>query len=109
MNRFEDLISAYTASGLSSQVVKAWYAASSPSGERLSALAENIGSAFLAGRVNFASANGLLNQLMPLAGFESAPKRFWQYYIAFENSETADDPDTNAKAAVAALARAGSV
>ena len=70
-------------------------------------MAESIGAAFLAGRIDFISANGLLNQLMPLAGFESAPKRFWQYYTAFEDFETVDDPDTSAKAAVSALISAG--
>jgi hypothetical protein len=66
-------------------------------------LAERVGADFLAGRINFVAANGLLNQLMPLAGFEDAPRRFWQFYVAFEDFETSDSPDTDARSAVAAL------
>ena len=107
MKKFDDLMQAYTASGLDSATVKAWYVENSPSGETLSALAESIGAAFLADRIDFNAANGLLNQLMPLAGFEYAPRRFWQYYTAFEDSETSNDPDTHAKPAVSALTSAG--
>jgi hypothetical protein len=107
MKQFDDLIDAYTASGLDSATVKAWYVENSPSGETRSALAESIGAAFLADRIDFNAANGLLNQLMPLAGFESAPPRFWQYYTAFEDSETSNDPGTHAKPAVSALTSVG--
>ena len=107
MKQFDDLIHAYVASGLDSATVKAWYIENSPSGATLSALAESIGIAFLAGRINFNAANGLLNQVMPLVGFESAPPRFWQYYTALEEFETSNDPDTHAKPAVSALTRAG--
>ena len=107
MKQFDDLINAYTASGLDSATVEAWYVANSPSPGALSAIAGSIGAAFLGGRIGFDAANGLLNQLMPLAGFESAPTRFWQYYTAFEDSETANDPDTHAKSAVSALTSAG--
>ena len=105
MQIFDDLIHSYVATDLDSAVVEVWYQDNAPSAETLSALAERIGTTFLAGQIDFAVANGLLNQLMPLAGFDSAPKRFWQYYVAFEDSETSHSPDQDARSAVAALAR----
>lgn len=107
MKRFDELIQAYTASDFDLSTVQTWYAENFPSGEMLSALAEHIGAEFLSGRIDFNAANGLLNRLMSLAGFESAPSRFWQYYIAFEDSETSNDPDTHAKAAISAFMRSG--
>ena len=107
MKQFDDLIQAYAASGMDSAIVAAWYAQTSPSADALSALAESIGAAFLGSRISFNVSNGLLNQLMPLAGFESAPRRFWQYYIAFEDSETSNDPNTQARSAVSALTAEG--
>lgn len=107
MTQFDALMNAYSASGMDSAVVKAWYAENAPSTEALSRLAEGIASAFLSGRIDYSAASGLLNQLMPLAGFESAPGRLWRYYIAFEDAETSSDPDTHAKQAVSTLASAG--
>jgi hypothetical protein len=104
MQTFDDLIKSYLAADLEPGIVQAWYREHSPSDEALSALAESIGAMFLAGQINFMAANGLLNDLMPLAGFEAAPKRFWQYYIAFEDYETSTSPDSDARSAVAALA-----
>jgi hypothetical protein len=103
MKQFDDLMMAYVASGFDSVIVEHWYADSSPSGESLSYLAESIGAAFLAGRIDFDAASGLLNKLMPLVGFEAAPTRFWQYYTAFEDFGTSNDPDTDAKPAISAL------
>ena len=105
MQTFDDLIQSYIVADQGPDVVRAWYQKQSPPGEVLSALAERIGAAFLSGQVSFGVANGLLNQLMPLVGFEAAPKRFWQYYVAFENSETSASPDSDARSAVAALAQ----
>jgi hypothetical protein len=107
MQQFDDLFKSYIASGMDPATVTTWHAAHSPSQEMLSALAESIGAAFLAGRINFNAANGLLNQLMPLSGFESAPRRFWDFYTVFEDFETSNDPDTDAKSAVAAAVSAG--
>ena len=104
MKSFDDLIQPYLATDLDPGIVEAWYKKHAPSNETLSALAESIGARFLAGQINFAAANGLLNQLMPLASFEAAPRRFWQYYVAFEDFETSVNPDTEARSAVAALA-----
>ena len=105
MQIFDDLVHSYVATDLAPAVVEAWYRDHAPPAETLSALAERIGTLFLAGQIDFAAANGLLNQLMPLAGFETAPKRFWQYYVAFEDSETSNNPDQDARSAVSALAR----
>ena len=107
MKQFDDLIKAYATSGMDSTTVSAWYAQYSPSGDAFSELAETIGAAFLGRDIDFDLANSLLNQLMPLAGFDSAPTRFWQYYIAFEDSETSNDPDTYARPAVTAISRRG--
>jgi len=105
MQIFDDLIQSYAAADLDPALVEVWYQEHAPSAETLSALAERIGTTFLAGQIDFIVANGLLNHLMPLAGFDSAPKRFWQYYVAFEDSETSRNPDQDARSAVSALAR----
>jgi hypothetical protein len=104
MQSFDDLIQSYVVADLEPGIVQAWYRRHSPSDEALSVLAERIGAMFLTGQINFVAANGLLNQLMPLAGYEAAPKRFWQYYVAFEDCETSISPDSDARSAVAALA-----
>ena len=106
MQPFNDLMQSYVAADLDARTVEVWYREHAPSSETLSALAESIGAAFLAGQIDFVAANGLFNQLMVHAGFESAPRRFWEYYIAFEDFETSNDPDTDARKAVAALGAA---
>ena len=78
-----------------------------PSPEQLVALSKEIGALYLAGRLTYSLANGLMNQLMPLAGWEQAPKRFWQYYVVFEDSEALAEPDPQARLAVQAVANAG--
>ena len=103
MKSFDDLIQSYLAADLDPGIVHAWYQTHTPSDETLSALAENIGAGFLAGEINFTAANGLLNDLMPIVGFEAAPRRFWQYYVAFEDFETSKSPDSDARSAVAVL------
>ena len=102
MKSFDGLIQAYLAANLDADVVDAWQAPCDD--ETLSALAENIGAAFLAGNMSFEAANGLLNDLMPRIGFESAPLRFWQYYVAFEDFETSLNPNVDARAAIASVA-----
>lgn len=103
MKSFDELIQSYLAANLDAGIVEAWYQKHAPSDETLSALAESIGAEFLVRNINFAAANGLLNQLMPLAGFEAAPRRFWEYYVVFEDFETSINPDSDARSAVAAL------
>ena len=72
-----------------------------------SAIAEEIGACYLAGHLTYSLANGLMNQLMPLAGWERAPQRFWQFYVAFEDYETLAEPDPQARLAVQAALNAG--
>ena len=107
MSNFDDLIYSYVASDLDASTVEAWFNANTPSGDALNALAELIGAAFLAGKITFVAANGLLNLLMPLAGFEAVPTRLWEYYVAFENFETSNSPDADARHAIAAMAGRG--
>jgi len=105
MKSFDGLIQSYLNANMDSGVVDAWLQEHAPcDDETLSALAEEIGANFLAGNMSFEAANGLLNDLMPRVGFESAPLRFWQYYVAFEDFETAANPDIDARAAIAAVA-----
>ena len=106
MAPFDDLLRSYLASSFDALAVEVWYGQHSPSSDELTALAESIGAAFLARRIDFATANGLLNQLMVHVGFESAPPRFWDYYIAFEDFEASNDPDLGARKAVMALGAA---
>jgi len=103
MKSFDDLIQSYLVADLDASIVEAWYWKHTPSDETLSALAESIGAGFLAGNINFTTANGLLNQLMPLIGFEAAPQRFWDYYVAFEDFEASTNPDSDARSTITAL------
>ena len=71
--------------------------------EELGHIAESIGRAFLDRRLSYDTASALLNQLMPRIGFEAAPVRFWEVYVAFEDAETAQDPERDAMVRVEAL------
>lgn len=104
VEHFSDLIEMYRSSDGDSSVVAAWWERSPPSAGQLAALSEEIGAMYLSGKLTYSLANGLMNQLMPLAGWKDAPERFWQYYIAFENSEVLDDPDPQARLDVQAVA-----
>ena len=46
-----------------------------------------------------------MNELMPIAGWNAAPKRFWEYYIAFEDGEVLEEPDEFVRKAVMAVAK----
>ena len=107
MKIFDDLIQSYLFTKLDDRTVDAWYQRYAPDDEALSALAEHIGDCFLAEQLNFDAANGLLNHLMVLASYETAPKRFWEYFIAFEEYEVSENPDSDARPAVAALKTGG--
>jgi len=63
----------------------------------LSDFAEFVAQRFVAGELDFLTANGAMNQVMPVAGFEDAPQRFWEAYVAFEEFETVADPDEQAR------------
>ncbi|TKB78380.1 MAG: hypothetical protein E8D42_10820 [Nitrospira sp.] len=108
MKIVDELIETYLATQLDATTVRSWYQRCQPSEELLSAVAERIGSAFLARRLDFEAASGLLNQLMPLVGFETAPRRFWEFYVAFENAECSGNSDRCARQAVKALTSSGS-
>ena len=103
MKIFDNLIQSYLFTKLDDRTVDAWYERHAPDDETLSALAEHIGDCFLAEQIDFDTANGLLNHLMVLASYEAAPKRFWDYFIAFEDFEVSANPDSDARPAVAAL------
>jgi hypothetical protein len=99
----DDLIGLYIDTGFSPGTVATWYREHAPSQEMLVEIAERIGSSFVTGQMDFGAANGLLNQLIVHVGFGNAPKRFWDYYIVFENFETSFSPDKEARTAVAAM------
>jgi hypothetical protein len=107
MEHCSTLIDAYRASDGDSSVVSLWWEHSPPSADQLVALSHEIGARYLAGQLTYPLASGLMNQLMPLAGWEQAPQRFWQYYVAFEDAETLAEPDMQARLAVQAVANAG--
>jgi hypothetical protein len=107
MEHVTSLIKEYRASDGDPSVVSDWWDRSRPSPRLLVAISEEIGALYLAGELTYALASGLMNQLMPLAEWEQAPQRFWQYYIAFEDAETLAEPDAQARLAVRAVAKAG--
>lgn len=106
MDLAADLIRSYITSGSLASSVQSWYSEHQPNAEALSLLAEHIGAAFLAGKIDFEAASGLMNQLMPCVGFDSAPQRFWQYYVAFEDVEVSSNPDEDARPAIQRVANA---
>ena len=106
MDLAADLIRSYVASGLLPGTVQSWYSEHQPSIGALSLLAESIGAAFLERKIDFETASGLMNQLMPCVGFDTAPHRFWQYYVAFENFEASRNPDEDARPAIQEIANA---
>jgi hypothetical protein len=107
MNHCSSLIQAYRASGGDPSVVSQWWECYSPPADQLVAVSEEIGALFLAGQLAYPLASGLMSQLMPLAGWEQPPQRFWQYYVAFEDAETLAEPDPQARLAVQAVANTG--
>jgi hypothetical protein len=104
MNLATDLIQSYVASGSLPSTVQTWYLKHQPNAEALSLMAESIGAAFLARTIGFECASGLMNHLMPCIGFDSAPQRFWQYYVAFEDLEVSGNPDEDARLAIQKVA-----
>jgi hypothetical protein len=103
--QFLSLIADYAETGLESDtLVDSWCAEHPLDESGWVALAEYIGSQYLEGHIHYSVANGLMNELMPIAGWHTAPKRFWEYYIAFEDGEILVDPDEQVKKAVWAVA-----
>ncbi|GAB6197551.1 hypothetical protein PAGU2595_028900 [Lysobacter xanthus] len=52
---------------------------------------------FLDGQVGFWDADGVMTCLMQLADWQG-PLRFWRIFLAFEDSETDQDPEKSARA-----------
>jgi hypothetical protein len=100
---YDELVATYAGSGHAAGVVHRWYQETAPSDQALVGLAEVAAKQFVDGEIDFRTASGLLNQLMPLIGFESAPRRFWEFYTALEDFETLDDPEQAARPAIARL------
>ena len=72
-----------------------WYS-SLESNEELDVLAIWLAQSFVAGEVKYDIANILFNQIMPVVGFDEAPKVFWSFYSAFEDFEFSKKPDEEA-------------
>jgi len=73
-----------------------WFSSLTSAPSTLDKFAVDLAKSFINGGSSFDQANGLLNQIMPIAGFEKAPKIFWQFYIAFEDYEHLDEPKQEA-------------
>ena len=105
MKEYESLIASYAAVGwVDNSVVEKWCAANPLNENQWGLLAERIGTSYLENRITYQVANGLMNELMPVAGWDSAPERFWEYFIAFEDGEVLEEPDENVRKAVSAIA-----
>ncbi|MEZ5586998.1 MAG: hypothetical protein R3E46_08025 [Sedimenticolaceae bacterium] len=61
------------------------------------ALAIFLAKSFVDGAVSFDTASTLLNQTMPVIGFETASQRFWQIYTALEDFELVENPGAEAR------------
>ena len=73
-----------------------WFSSLNSVSGTLDKLAIDLAKSFLKGCSSYDQVNGLLNQIMPIAGFEKAPRVFWQFYIAFEDFEHLDNPRSDA-------------
>ena len=69
-------------------------------------LADALARQYVAGDLDYSTANGAMNWLMPVAGFESAPERFWEVYEGLERGETEDPPGANSRPMILAMVRA---
>ncbi len=107
MEQHHNLIQEYVSSGLDKKIVGNWYSRNLPNDKEIISVAELIGKMFVSQKINYEIASGLFNQLMPLIGFEIAPARFWEYYIAFENTEALQNPEESARKAVLEVANHG--
>lgn len=77
------------------EFIEAWYT-QLKSKEELDTLAIWLARSFVAGEVRYDIANVLFNQIMPVVGFDEAPKIFWVFYSAFEDFEFSEKPDQDA-------------
>ena len=79
------------------EFVDSWFAALEKKDEELNSLAIWLAKSFLSNEIDYEIANTILNQVMPVVGFEEAPKIFWKFYIAFEDFETSTNPNAEAR------------
>ncbi len=77
------------------QFIDEWFSRLDSKAE-LDDLAIWLAKSFVAGEVRYDIANVLFNQIMPVVGFEEAPKIFWIFYSAFEDFEFSEKPDEDA-------------
>jgi hypothetical protein len=60
------------------------------------AFAELVAQRYLAGAMPYEEASRCMNSAMPAIGFEAAPRKFWDVYVAFEDCEALESPDQRA-------------
>jgi len=73
-----------------------WVSSLNSRSTSLDKFAVELSKSYLGRKTSFDEANGLLNKIMPIVGFDEAPKIFWQFYIAFEDYELLEKPDVEA-------------
>lgn len=93
----KELVREYIGKDFDSSVLESWYTGLMEIDTELDDLAIYLGQAFVKGEISFDTANGILNQLMPLRGFDEAPETFWKFYSGFEDFEVIDHPSAEAK------------
>ena len=81
--------------GKNSNFIEEWYS-KLESIDELDALAIWLAESFVDGEVKYDIASVLFNQIMPVVGFEEAPRVFWLFYDAFEDFEISEKPDEEA-------------
>ena len=74
-----------------------WYAKLSDKDTEIDNLAIWLAKEFIDRIVDFEVASTIFNQVMPVVGFDSAPKIFWKFYVAFEDFENSNNPDEEAR------------
>lgn len=98
--KYAELIKSYISSNHDSSILESWIQKTANQDTELDNLAICLGKLFVAGEISFDNANDILNDLMPIKGFEEAPIIFWKLYEGFENFEGVEDPDQKAKSVI---------
>ena len=101
----DELIREYTHSGFDRSVLASWYKHLSEIDATLDDLSIYLGRSYVNGEIPFDTANGVLNQLMPLRGFDEAPLTFWKFYVGFEDFEGRTGFDVAAKSRITGILR----
>jgi hypothetical protein len=89
----ESLIVSYSNSPNDTTELVFWLSLHKNDEQKINELAVSIARKFIEKEISFEIANGLLNDIMPVLGFEEAPKIFWTIYVGFENFETSESPE----------------